>query len=223
MSAGTLGMHTIAGKTFKCSARTAAHVEHTIARLKVTHPTARLEIIQGPYNSTIAASSGTHDYDAVFDFRIVGMNANSDQWYAAQRFLRSLGWACWYRHTGTWAPTGAWHIHAISLGYLGKVGKYIDGGVSLYGRKVATSQVDDYYNHAFGLANQHRAGSDTSFFPPDIKATIFDYNAHLARVAAAQPTYLDITKALERLAANSKNPKAVTVYKGASITPATLN
>lgn len=207
MSAGTLGTHIIAGVTFKSTERTAAHLQSTITQLAKAHPGTRLRIIQPCYNTTVAASAGTHDYDAVFDFEIVGMD-----WWAAQRFLRTQGWACWFRHNGTWANEASWHIHAISLGYPGKVGKYIDGGLSLYGRRVATSQVEDYFNHAFGLANQHRPRSDTSWFPPDINATIFNYTAYLARQAAAQPTYLDVTVALARLAANTQNPKAAPIY-----------
>lgn len=218
MSAGTLGMHTVAGVTFKSSARTAAHLRDTIAALKRSHPEARLRIIQPCFTDPqkYPLSAGTHSLDAVFDVEIVGMNTGSDQWYAAQRFLRANGWAAWFRHTGSWASPNAWHIHMISLGYPGKVAKYIDGGVSLYGRKVASSQVDDYYAHAYGLANQHRPGSDTSWFPPDIKATIFDYNAYTARVAAAQPTYYDIRVALGRLEVASKNEKAKPIYRRAA-------
>lgn len=209
MSAGTLSQHAIAGWSFKATARTAAHLEHTIEELKVAHPKARLVILQACYSDPVKypLSAGTHDYDAVFDFEIVGLD-----WWAAQRFLRSKGWACWFRHTGTWAAESRWHIHAISLGYPGKVGYYVDGGISLYREKRYSSQVDDYYRHAFGLANQHRTGSDTSLFPVSIRDTVFDYDAYLARKAAGVPTYLDITIGLARLADSSKNPRAVTLY-----------
>lgn len=199
MGAATVSTHTIAGRTFRCSERTAAHLTHTIAKLKAAHPKARLVIIQPSYNTTVAASAGTHDKDAVFDFRIDNLD-----WWAAQRFLRTHGWACWFRHQGIWSNPASYHIHAISLGYVAPVGVYVPG------------QVQDYYNHAFGLKDMHRPGSDTSWFPPDIKATIFDYNAYQARVAAAQPTYYDIRVALGRLEVASKNEKAKPVYRRAA-------
>jgi hypothetical protein len=40
-------------------------------------------------------------------------------------------------------------------------------------------QIQDYRNHAFGLKDRHDPGSDTSFFPPDIDATIFDYHSYM--------------------------------------------
>lgn len=73
MSAATVTTHTIAGKTFRASARTAAHLRWTITELAEKYPGTRLRIIQPCYNTTVAASAGTHDYDAVFDFEIVGL------------------------------------------------------------------------------------------------------------------------------------------------------
>lgn len=176
--------YTIAGKTFKASARTAAHLESTIAALKTKHPAAELRIIQGCYNTTIAASAGTHDGDAVIDFGVTGID-----WDDAQAFLRSQGWACWWRHTGTWADQRSWHIHAISLGYTNQVGAYVPG------------QVIDYYNHAFGLAGQHTRGSDKSWFPADIKATIFDYPAYAAKEKAAVTATPSIKSKFEQIEA----------------------
>jgi hypothetical protein len=154
MNAATLVRANIAGRTFTCTRRTEAHLLWTIARLAKLHPGARLVIIQTCYNSGVSASAGTHDFDAVLDVQIVGLD-----WWAAQRFLRAHGWAAWVREP----PTFTWHIHMASLGYVGRVGIFVPG------------QVDDYYRHAFGLAGQHETGSDDSWFPDDIDATIFDF------------------------------------------------
>lgn len=154
---------TIAGRAFRATRRTAAHLTWTIQRLKNRHPDARLHIIQTCYNVGVSASAGTHDKDAVFDVWIEGLS-----WWDAQKFLRNAGWAAWFRHTGMWAEQRKWHIHMISLGYTGEVGIYVPG------------QVDDYYRHALGLKGQHNSGSDDSWFPPDINATIFNYTKWLS-------------------------------------------
>lgn len=201
MAADTVSTHTIAGKTFRATARTAAHIKWTIDELNRLHPEARLVILQPCYNTGVAASAGTHDYDAVLDYRIDNLD-----WWAGQRFLRSKGWAAWFRHEGAWANPAAWHFHAISLGYVGRVGIYVPG------------QVEDYYAHAYGLKDLHRAGSDTSWFPPDIKATVFSYQNWLIREttkAAPTPTVYDLTIALDRLARATKNPVARGLYLSA--------
>lgn len=171
----TYSQTTASGRTFRCSRRTAAHLDYTKKRLEQLHPGARLVIIQGCYNQGVELSKGTHDYDAVLDVMIVGLD-----WWAAQQFLRACGWAAWYRHTGAWASSSSWHIHMVSLGYVARVGIYVPG------------QVDDYYRHTFGLKDQHNTDLDKSWFPGDdgpapwlvgtpeqwraaIDATIFDF------------------------------------------------
>lgn len=163
---------TIGGRTFRCSRRTRAHLNHTIARLKDKHPTARLHVIQGCYNTAIAASAGTHDYDCVVDVEIQGLS-----WDRAQAFMRWTGWAAWHR-TKAQGFSGD-HIHAISLPPSGTNTPTLTNIVwqfrsrSLEVGAFVPPQVDDYYAHALGLKGQHRAGSDDSPFPKDIKATIF--------------------------------------------------
>lgn len=165
---------TSSGRTFRCSRRTAAHLDYTKKRLAQLHPGARLVIIQGCYNQGVELSKFTHDYDAVLDVMIIGLD-----WWAAQAFLRAHGWAAWYRHTGSWASPSRWHIHMVSLGYVTRVGIYVPG------------QVDDYYRHTYGLKGQHNTDLDKSWFPGDvgpnppvgtpaewaaaIDATIFDF------------------------------------------------
>lgn len=180
------------GNTFQCSDRTYKHLVSTRWRLRLRYPFARLVVIQGAYSNG-PLSAGTHSEDCVLDVRITGLPGRTTErrWLKAQSFLRSHGWAAWWRHTGTWAPMSNWHIHMVSLppglpahptadqvgrAYIKlgtKVGKYIDGGLSTVGKTVATSQVVDYYNHALGLANQHDSGDDTTWFPADINAYVF--------------------------------------------------
>ena len=164
---------TIGGKTFRAGMRTIAHLQWTIEQLAKRFPMARLEVIQGSYNSGVAASAGTHDFDGVLDVRIVGLD-----WWVAQKFLRQCGWAAWFRHTGDWAAPSAWHIHMISIGCPGPVGIFIPG------------QLDDYFRHSLGLKGQHDSGLDDSWFPPDINATIFDFPQYLRDQEDAVP-YLD--------------------------------
>lgn len=108
---------TLAGKTFRASNRTIWHLQWTILYLKLRFPKARLRIIQPCYHSGVSASEGTHDFDCVLDVWIDGGVLGKDP-FRAQRVLRRLGWACWFRHTGSWAARGDWHQHMISLPFL---------------------------------------------------------------------------------------------------------
>lgn len=145
---------TFGGKTFECTRRTIAHLSWTDKQLRAKGKA--LRVIQGSYNRGVAASAGTHDYDAVFDVGVMGL-----EWPAAQKVLRELGWAAWWRQP----PTFSHHIHMISLGYPGQVGVFVPG------------QVADYYAHRSGLSG-HVA--DSSWHPADIDSTIFDYPAWVA-------------------------------------------
>jgi len=113
----------IFGQFFRCSRRTAAHLDYTRARLAKVNPRAVLHIIQGCYNTSVSASAGTHDFDAVLDVAIAGMD-----WPDAQLFLRRCGWGAWWRKP----PTFTNHIHMISLGYTSHVGIYVPGQVADY-------------------------------------------------------------------------------------------
>jgi hypothetical protein len=207
MALSTLNVRTIGGATFKCSEWTAGHLANTMGRLKAAHPRAELVVIQGCYSTGVKASAGTHDLDAVLDVEINGLD-----WWEAQRFLRSCGWAAWYRYTGIWSPVAARHIHMASIppGLSGhptapqvgaaykklglKVGLYIDGGLTSTGHTTASSQIVDYFNHAQGLAGEHRPGCDTSWFPPSISQTIYQPGATVAAKTSATPV-TGVTKA----------------------------
>lgn len=140
-----------------------------------------LQIIQSDWNTTVAASAGTHDFDACFDVWIPGV----DPW-VAQRFLRRHGFGCWVRKP----PAFGWHIHGFVLPlqegssrsddfkvHHTKVGVYVDGGWSTRGALVTSSQIQDYYNRAFGLSGMHTPDSDKSWHPGrskiGVRGTIF--------------------------------------------------
>jgi hypothetical protein len=175
-AAGHVGQVAFAGRSFRSSNRTAAHLEWTIGELERRHPDARLRIIQTCYHTGFKPSAGTHDFDGVFDVSISGLT-----WWAAQRFLRECGWAAWFRHTGSWAPESKWHIHMCSIPPgLGNTPTLADvlaayHAVGIRVGDFVPGQIDDYFAHALGLAGQHRAGADDSWFPDDIAATIFEH------------------------------------------------
>lgn len=142
---------TVAGSTFKACRFCAAHIADTAQDLP------GLRIIQPPWNVGVPASAGTHDRCACFDVAVDGM-----EWLAAQKALRALGWAAWFR---PYTP-GVWgnHIHMVSLGCPAPKGIYVPG------------QIADYYDHRNGLAGH---AQDQSWHPADIDATVFDYPAWL--------------------------------------------
>lgn len=174
------------GHKYKGSLRTTAHMHHLDVGAIKKFGTG-VTVIQSDWNSGVAASAGTHDRDSVWDVHISGVG-----WYDQQRFFRSEGFACWYRHP----PLFGNHIHGFTLPpHSGspsddfkaagiKVGKWIDGGLTLLGHTVGSSQIADYYAHAYGLAGQHAHGSDKSWFPADIASTIFDLGAYIKRRVA---------------------------------------
>jgi len=138
--------HTVYG-----SLRSIAHLDDT-SKKSDKHFGHEVEIIQGAYNTTIAASAGTHDYDACYDVFIP-----MQDWSESQRFLRSQGWAAWWRYP----PIMTNHIHMVSLGYTTRVGTYVPG------------QVSDYYAHRDGMAGH---APDNTWHPENIRETIFDYD-----------------------------------------------
>lgn len=175
---------TLNGRKYKASFRTLCHLNQTNNQAKKKFDEG-LTIFQGPFNTSVRASAGTHDFDAAWDVWINGVPA-----WEQQRFLRLLGWAAWYRHR----PAFGNHQHMFTLpprkgksinddfkqaGM--KVGKYIDGGIST--GSSGSSQLLDYYNHAFGLSSQHTKGSDKSWFPKDIETTIFNLREYVERRA----------------------------------------
>lgn len=177
------------GRLVTGSLRTIAHLDR-LNNLALKRFGVEIIIIQPPFNTTVRASAGTHDYDCCVDLYIPGVS-----WWTQQKFFRANGLACWYRHP----PSFGNHIHGFTLperegrsisddwqvaGY--KVGIYVDGGYSTRGGLVTSSQISDYYNHAFGLSGQHTPNSDKSWFPTQIEQTIFDLDKYVAYQARLQ-------------------------------------
>jgi hypothetical protein len=146
-------------------------------------------IVQTAYHKGYGPSAGTHDYDACVDIEIPEV-----PWVEQQRFVRRHGSGGWYR-----TPEQGFvrHVHCFTLppaegvdrsddyaiaGF--KVGRFIDGGWSLHGRKDAAAQIEAYYGHRDGLKSNKR---DTSWFPPDIEATIFDLPAFIRAQRGVTP------------------------------------
>jgi GH25 family lysozyme M1 (1,4-beta-N-acetylmuramidase) len=164
------------------SLRTVCHLDR-LNRIAKAKYGAEIVVIQPPFNTTVPASAGTHDFDCCVDLYIPGVS-----WWEQQGFFRANGLMSWYRHP----PTFGNHIHGFTLppregtsinddfkvhGY--EVGVYVDGGQSRQGRAATSSQIEDGYNHAFGLAGQHTPGSDRSWWPQDIESTIFDLDTYI--------------------------------------------
>lgn len=167
------------GQTFRASRRTFAHLRKTNAALQQKHPGCYIRIIQPCYSdpTIFTRSAGTHDEDCTLDVEIEGMSSSEAQWNAAQMFLRSHGWAAFYR---TPAQGFGRHIHMISIPpgiatnrpTLTEINRGFTGRGLEVGAFVP-AQVDDYYNHALGLKGQHDYGTDPSWHPTNIGATIF--------------------------------------------------
>lgn len=168
--------------------RSIAHLDATDAAAKKKFGTG-LVVIQPSYNTGVAASAGTHDFDACFDVYIPGVS-----WAEQQRFFRSVGWGAYWRRP----PKFGHHIHMFSLPLRKgtvraddyreagtKVGLYVDGGWSTRGYKASTAQIDAYYNHRDALASNN---ADPSWFPADIPKTIFDLPAYTKARVPAKPS-----------------------------------
>lgn len=177
---------TTSGRAIRGSFRTLCHLNR-LNNLSFKRYGVEIQIIQPDWNTGVRASAGTHDYDATWDLWIPGV----DPW-EQQRFFRANGLGGWMRRP----PLFGWHYHGFTLppregksisddfrvhGFM--VGKYVDGGHSRYGSLVTSSQISDYYNKAFGLSNQHVAGSDKTWYPRDIEATVFNLSAYVKRRA----------------------------------------
>jgi hypothetical protein len=153
---------TMYGKPVLGSMRTICHFDrlnHKAMRRFGVHFT----IIQPPYNTTVAASAGTHDFDCCVDWYLPGVD-----WWTAQRWGRANGLGCWYRHP----PAFSQHLHGFTLPALrhGQLSWSFSTKVGIY----VPGQLYDYYKHAFGLSGQHTPYSDKSWFPKDIASTVFN-------------------------------------------------
>lgn len=187
------------GRTVTGSFRHICHIEYTDQQARKEFGVG-ISIFQPAYTKGYKPSAGTHDYDACIDFEIPGVG-----WLKQQGFARRHGWGGWWRKP----PKFINHIHAFTLppqegvdrsddfaiaGFT--VGKYIDGGWSLYGRLVASAQLLSYYAHRTGLVGNAK---DSTWYPPDIKKTIFDLTAFIrAQRAPAPPAHRPKTYTIQR-------------------------
>lgn len=166
-------------KRYMASLRTCAHQDWMDIRAFRRFGTG-ITIIQPPYNTGVPASAGTHDFDACRDWWIPGVG-----WWTSQRFGRELGEGVWYRHP----PLFGHHMHGFTLpipegkvradDFATRVGIFVPG------------QLVDYYNHAFGLAGQHTPGSDKSWFPKNIDATVFKMSTYINMMREKNMEYKD--------------------------------
>lgn len=179
------------GHTFVASRRTVAWLDHLIWQFNRTFPKARLVILQPCYHSGVAASAGTHDFDACFDLWFAGKMPGITyrrKGLRFSRFMRNRGASGgWFRRTGEWANPYAWHFHCFPLPvglkkFTTKVGIYIDGGES-QGKSGYSSQLVDYVEeNAMGLASEHGYNSDPDRRqkPKNLHSVVFNYHAWVA-------------------------------------------
>lgn len=174
------------GRKIKGSFRTLCHLNR-LNNLSLAKFGVEIQVIQRDWNTGVAASAGTHDFDSTWDLWIPGVDPR-----VQERFFRANGLGGWMRKP----PLFGWHYHGFTLPpFEGKVrsddfrvaglkvGVYVDGGYSTRGRLVTSSQISDYVNEAFGLSGQHTPGSDRSWFPENKAATVFDLQKYVARRA----------------------------------------
>lgn len=142
-----------------------AHLFETDAWLRA-HVACCLYVVQSAFNTGVPASAGTHDYDKVFDVYVIRLKSGRKVWVKGQRWLRRLGWADWWRHTGSWWNPSSWHHHMVCLSWLidkCRVGIYVPGQVSDYCAEPPRN----------GLSGHP---TDRTWHPENIRATIFDYD-----------------------------------------------
>lgn len=209
---------TSGGKVVTGSLRSIAHLDR-LNYLSVKKFGVGITVYQSAYNSSVAASAGTHDYDACFDVWINGVSG-----LAQQGFFRANGAGAYYR-----TPEQGFtpHIHYFCLppregvdvsddyrsgGF--KVGKYVDGGWSTAGARTTSSQIEDYYRHRNALASH---APDPTWFPPDIASTIFDLSAYIERQRKATAVKRGVLNVMTANIASQKKvpelPPVLTTHK----------
>lgn len=148
----------------------------TIAALEYAESIAGHEFVvtQGSYQSTVAASAGTHDGGGAVDLRWTGDGSDV-------LALRKAGFAAWHR----WPAQGPWpdHVHAVLIGHPALAPS-------------AARQVESYRAGRNGLASN--AADDgprlnpipTFAWPPKEIDDMADYAAQLDRIEQQNATIL---------------------------------
>ncbi len=111
--------------------RTKVLLERARVKLGLTH---ELRLLQGSYNTSVAASAGTHAGGGVVD-----VDPTQAAHWDIVKALREVGFAAWYRipSEGPWS----YHIHSCAIG---------DAQMA----SSARSQVRDYFNGRSGLVGE---------------------------------------------------------------------
>ena len=170
------------GRTFSAGERVWAALFRFQAWLDKHHPGLYVYVIQGAYNIGVVLSAGTHDKDGTLDTLILSRRTGRRVWLKGRKWWRQHGWACWWRRTGSWWRPSSWHFHQNLLGTVQAgcpVGIYIPG------------QNDDYYHHRTGLTGHLL---EPGWYPDDIDATIFDFEAWLREMEDDMPAPKDWDK-----------------------------
>lgn len=139
----------------------------------------RFRVIQPSFNTGVDASAGTHDFDAVMDWFIVGMTFED-----ANAHGRRSGLATWTR---TPAQGFSLHNHGFPIppdgAFLDRDGKAwfrLGGGLATRVGILIPQQLIDYHNDALGLAASvggHTPGSDHQPHPDP--QFVFNYEEYI--------------------------------------------
>lgn len=166
---------TFNGRWLKAGERVWAALFFLQAWLDLHHPDLYVYVIQSAYHDGYAPSAGTHDKDRVLDVAIINRRTGRRYWLRGRRWLRRFGWAAWWRHTGSWLRPSTWHIHMVLLGGDCPIGYLVP------------AQISDYLNHRTGLVGHLL---EPGWYPDDIDATVFDFEAWLQAQEEAQDMQL---------------------------------
>lgn len=112
---GAMDRITVDGKTVNKKTRDA--LAWAGRKFHRRYPKAPWQVAQGSYNTTVAASAGTHDGGGVIDLRTTGAGMTADQRDYALHCLKAAGFAAWIRDERDGMPP---HIHACLLASPGK-------------------------------------------------------------------------------------------------------
>ena len=167
---------TFNGRWLKAGERVWAALFAFQAWLDKHHPGLYVYVIQSAYHEGYAPSAGTHDRDRVLDVAVINRRTGRRVWLRARRWFRRSGWACWWRHTGSWWKPSSYHLHQVLLGGSCPVGYLVPG------------QIDDYYHHKTGLVGHLL---EPGWYPKDIDATVFDFDAWLREMEDDMPAPKD--------------------------------
>lgn len=111
-------VHTVTwnGRTFRAGSLLLAALFAFQDWLDRHHPGLYVYVIQGAYNTGVAASARTHDFDGCVDTLIINRKTGRRVWLRGQHWWRQHHFYCWWRHTLSWALTSSWHFHQIVVG-----------------------------------------------------------------------------------------------------------